>query len=158
MNIQWEDGGLVFGDLDEFLTELLRRLPECAATDDEPARKRMFGRPTGGKDPEADEEWQEVVQPELRELFQSHVDAVSADLAGLTQEDGVGLLRVPPEHARAWVHTLNQARLALAARHDVTEADMEGRQAVEEEDKAFALFQIEIYGLILGFLLRHVEL
>ena len=51
MNFQWEDGSVVFGELDEFWTELLRRLPESAAVHDEPAQRRLFGAPTAGTEP-----------------------------------------------------------------------------------------------------------
>jgi hypothetical protein len=157
MNIQWQDGDVLFGDLDEFLSELFLRLPEFAGAEDEAARKRLYGGATGGADPEADSEWHEVVEPELRELFQSHIDVVSADLKLMENKDDLHVLRVPGEHLDAWVHTLNQARLALGARHDVTEEDMEGHREIDGPEKGFALFQIEIYGLVLSFLLRHME-
>jgi hypothetical protein len=158
MNFQWEDGDVVFGELDDFWTELLRRLPETAAVQDEPARRRLFGGPTGGADPDADAEWQEVVEPELRELFQSHIEIVERDLQNIREVDGERCLRVPAEHLRAWVHTLNQARLAVGARNGITEDDMEGRRAFDTQEKGFAMLQIEVYGLVLGFLLRHTDL
>jgi hypothetical protein len=158
MNIQWQDGDVLFGDLDEFLSELFLSLPACAAAEDEAARKRIYGTVTGGADPEADSEWQEVVEPELRELFQSHIDVVSGDLKLMEEKDGAHALLVPGEHLEAWAHTLNQARLALGARYDITEEDMEGRRKIDGPEKGFALFQIEIYGLVLSFLLRHMEL
>lgn len=159
MNIQWDEGDVVVSDLDDFLVELLRRLPSAAATDNEAARTRLFGAPTGGKDPEADEEWQEVVVPDLQELFQSNVDVVAKDLERLEETDeGDVRLRVPGEHLRAWVHTLNQARLALAAQHGITEDDMEGRGEFRTEEKGFAFLQVEVYGLVFSFLLRHTEL
>ena len=158
MNIQWQDGTVVFGDLDEFLKELLRGLPACANLESEAAHKRLYGSPTAGADQEADEEWREVVEPELQEQFQSHIDVVSEDLAGIQENEGTFTLSVPGDHLQAWVHTLNQARLALGAKYEITEDDMEGRRTFDNQDKGFALLQIEIYGLILGFLLRHTEL
>jgi hypothetical protein len=158
MNFQWEDGDVVFGELDEFWTELLRRLPESAAVYDEAAQRRLFGGPTGGNDPEADADWKDVVEPELRELFDSHIDVVERDLQNLRQLDGESSLRVPADHLRAWVHTLNQARLAIGARNGITEEDMEGRRAFDTQEKGFAMLQIEVYGLVLGFLLRHLDL
>ena len=158
MNFLWEDEHVVFTDLDDFWSELLRRLPESAAPEDEPARKRLFGSPTAGKDREADEEWAEVVEPELREAFQSHVDVVAADLRTMIEADEGSTLRIPADHLRAWVHTLNQARLAIGARNGITEDDMEGRRAFETQEKGFAMLQIEVYGLLLGMMLRHTEL
>jgi hypothetical protein len=158
MNFQWQGNGVVLGDLDEFLWELIRKLPACATVEDEPVRKRLFGSPTAGADPVADEEWTEVVEPELRELFESHVNVVSEDLNRMEEIDGEHTVRVPQEHLHAWIHTLNQARLALGARHDITEDDMEGRRLLEDENKGYAMLQIEIYGAILGILLHHFDL
>jgi hypothetical protein len=158
MNFLWEDESVVFSDLDDFWSELLRRLPESAAPDDEPARKRLFGAPTGGKDPEADAEWAEVVEPELRELFQTHIDVVAGDLQTMVEVDEGNSLRIPADHLPAWIHTLNQARLAIGARNGVTEDDMEGRRAFETQEKGFAMLQIEVYGLLLGIMLRNTEL
>lgn len=158
MNIRWDDGDVEFGALNGFLSDLLRRLPLCAEAEDEAARGRLFGSPTGGKDLAADADWKEIIEPELEQLFKSHLDIVAEDLQLMREENGECSLRVSGDHLRAWVHTLNQARLALGARHEITEDDMEGKREIEDEAKGFALLQIEIYGLVLGFLLRHTDL
>ncbi len=157
MQILADEEGWRLEDMDPIVAGLLRMIPECASPDDEAAGARIFSVPTGGRDPEADSEWRETVEPGLRELFKSHVDVVVADLAGMRAEDGLPGMRIPLANARAWIHALNQARLALAARHGFTEEDISGaRERTGEE--AFAILQIEFYGMLLGFLLRRVEI
>jgi hypothetical protein len=160
MIIRFDEDVVHFEALDEFSVDMFRRLPDCAGTDDGPAGRRIFATLTGGADPEADAEWKEVVEPSLRELYESHVDVVKKDVAdiisGEESEEG-GELSFPLEHGRAWMHTLNQARLALGARHDVTEEDMEGRRELKDGDKMFAIMQIEFFGIVLGVLLQRIE-
>lgn len=157
MEIRANDEGWIFEDIDPLIGQLLRALPGCSATDDEVARRRIFTSPTAGADPEADEEWRENVEPDMRQLFQSHVDVVAGDLAEMTEEEGSLTLDIPVQNARAWIHTLNQARLALGAKHGVTDADTSGRRKRHSSAKAFALMQIDFYAMILSLLLAQTE-
>jgi len=137
---------------------MFRRLPGCAATDDDATGKRIFSTLTGGADLEADAEWKEVVEPGQRELYESHVDIVRKDVATMKPGEEGEQLTFPLEHGRAWIHTLNQARLALGARHDVTEDDMQGNRELKDDETATAIMQIEFFGLVMGVLLHRVEL
>ena len=159
MEIRSGDEGWEFAEMDPFVLELLRVLPACAEPDDDAARNRIFSAPTRGKDADTDanDEWREYVEPELRELFKSHTDIVAADLATIEKKDEAAVLRIPADHGRAWIHTLNQARLALGARHDVTEEDIAGHTPHSGE-KAFALMQIEFYATLLSLILSRTEL
>jgi hypothetical protein len=157
MEIQTSEKGWVFADMEPFIVELLRGLPACADPDDEASRARIFSTPTGGADPEADIEWREENEPEMRELFQTHVDIAAADIAVIRQEGDAFTLAIPSENSRAWIHTLNQARLALGVRHAVTEGDTAGRRR-HRGAKAFAIMQIDFYGMLLSVLLAHTEL
>ncbi len=159
MEIRSSDEGWEFTAMDPFVLELLRVLPACAEPEDDAARKRIFSPPTiqPDADAEANSEWSEYVEPGLRELFKSHTDIVAADLAAMKGEGEAATLRIPTEHGRAWIHTFNQARLALGARHGVTEDDTAGRTEPGGE-KAFALMQIDFYATLLGLLLSRTEL
>ena len=160
MEIQSSDEGWVFSEMDPFIAELFRILPASAAPDDDASRKRIFSAPTRGRDAAAanlNRDWSEYVEPELRELFKTHVDIVAADLALMKGEEESLTLRIPAKNARAWIHTLNQARLALGARHGVTEDDIEDRQP-KNAAEGFALMQIDFYGTILSLLLSRTEL
>jgi hypothetical protein len=157
MELRTTDDGWVFEDMDALIVELLRNLPACAAPDDETARRRIFTTPTAGRDAETDRDWRENVEPGLGELFKSHVDVVAADLAKIEQDGDAFALSIPAENARAWVHTLNQARLALGARHGVTDDDTAGRSR-HSGAKAFAIMQIDFYGMLLSMILTRTEL
>ena len=157
MIIQRQEDEIVFRGVDSFFEELLRQLPESALPGDAASRARIFTPLTGGRDREADAEWQELNEPELRELFKSHLDVVADDLKNLTGEEDDRSVSFPLNHVPAWIHTLNQARLAIAARYGFTEDDIEGRVDVSPK-KAVILRQIEIYAELLGFLLQHTDL
>ena len=158
MEIRLDEAGWHFGEMDSFVIEMLRELPGRAATDDDAARARIFSSPTDGADAQEDQDWRENVTPELREFFQSHVDVVRGNLAQLKTDGATATLSIPIANARAWIHTLNQARLALGARHGVTEDDIEVRRKPRSEAKAYALMQIDFYGMLLGLLLSRTEL
>ena len=158
MQIRWDEDGWHFEEMDAFILGLLGQLPGCAAAEDDAAQARIFSSPTAGADAQEDEDWRENVTPELHELFQSHLDTVRGDLARLATEGETSSLALPFAHARAWIHTLNQARLALGAKHGVTEDDIEARRKVRGNAKAFALLQIDFYGMLLGLLLTRTEL
>jgi len=158
MQIRWDEDGWHFEEMDAFVLGLLRQLPGCAAADDDAAQARIFSSPTQGADMQEDQDWRENVTPELRELFQSHVDTVRADLAHLKTQGETSSLAIPAANARAWIHTLNQARLALGTKHGVTEDDIEARRKVRGNAKAYALLQIDFYGMLLGMLLSRTDL
>jgi hypothetical protein len=158
MIIFWQEDAIVFRGLDSYFEDLLVQLPESADPNDPASRSRLFGTPTGGRDREADAEWRELNDPELRSLFQSHIDVVADDLKKLSGGPEERELSIPLEHLPAWIHTLNQARLAIAARHGFTEDDIEGRHEPADLDTEMVLSQLEHYANILGFLLRHTDL
>ena len=157
MEIRTDDDGWVFDGMDPLIADLFRLLPECAAPADEDSRRRIFSSPTGGRDAEADQEWREQVEPEMRELFRSHVDAVAADVSGIRRKGEFFTLSIPAGNAHVWIHTLNQARLALGARHGITEGDLSGPHE-HTGPKAFAILQVDFYGMILGLLLSRTEI
>jgi hypothetical protein len=196
MKLEWKKDSFALTKIDPFVAELLRRLPGCAAVDDSAAHARIFPSPTGGKEAEADEDWRENVEPELQELFASHVDVVVSDLAGLkvtaeaaaeekkntaeSVEDAeeeeaeeadfrdeleefeddlpTESLVIPTAHSYAWIHTLNQARLALGERHRLTEKHLNHGDLPEKQQDALAVIQVEFYGYLLSYLLRFTEL
>jgi len=158
MEIQSSEAGWLLAEIDPLIAQLLRALPETATVNDDAAQGRIFSSPTAGADAETDSDWRENVVPEMREVFQSHLDIVAADLAGMQEENETFSFSIPAQNGRAWVHTLNQARLALGARHDVTEDDTSGRRRRRTNAKTYALMQIDFYGMILSLLLGQTEL
>ncbi len=163
MKIEWTEEHVVFSEIDDFMLDVLQKIPLNAAALDDKVISRIYPTLTDGVDEDADEDWREHVMPGLSELFQTHMDVVIKDLKqiekeGDEKEGEISTLTFPASHVRSWMHTLNQARLALGALHDVTEDDIEGRKKDHAGEKSFALFQIEIYGLILSLMLQHTEL
>ena len=146
-------------EIDAFCLALLRSIPERTQSGDDPAvEARLFTSPTHGVDLEADSDWREYVEPELRQLFQGAVDVVKRDLeATESEEEDSSILQLPIAHLEAWIHALNQARLALAARFGFTEADMEGRFVLDADPRSRALFEVRFYGLLQEFFLGQLE-
>ncbi len=147
-------------EIDGLIAELLRQIPANAdPTGSDAATERLFPSLTEGREPEADADWREYVEPGLRELFLDAVSVVREDLKDFPSKPGAGAreLQLPVKHLDAWIHALNQARLALAARHEFTEHELEREIPTEGGARAFALFQIHFYGLLQEFFLRQLE-
>ena len=122
------------------------------------AEERLASSLTGGAEPALDEEWQEHVLPELRTLFASAVEIVRMDLVGSWLGPGTdATLRVPVHHVEAWLIALNQARLALAARHDLTEKTMTQRPPEDLQPRTLARLFVDFFGGLQQLLLEAGE-
>jgi hypothetical protein len=120
-------GGTVEVTLDEAEVALVRAIPDQLRTlydapTDDPTRSRLF--PRAYLDPteeRAEQEWEALAHPEL---LRQRLDGLERLLDGLERaEPRRGGLRVglTPEDVSVWVAVLNDARLAMGARLDVTE-------------------------------------
>jgi Domain of unknown function (DUF2017) len=152
---------LEISDLDPFLAELLRQIPASTDPGGTPAaRERLFSSPVDASEKEACREWKLYVEPELHRLFQSATETVSADLKQLNgNEKSVGnsILRIPTEHADAWLNALNQARLVIAARCNFTEGELcDHYRSPIGSRRDLSLFQINFYGFLQEFILREI--
>jgi hypothetical protein len=103
--------------------------------------------------------WKNYVQPDLRDLFRSSQEVVRAALEGFPPDNATEnyTLRIPVKNLEAWINVLNQARLALSARHNFTEKDMEVGIPIESDTRALALFQVHFYGFLQECFLRQLE-
>jgi hypothetical protein len=147
-------------ELDEIGSELLRQILPSARADDDPlVRDRLYSSPTRGRDPEFDRDWKELVDPDLRELFRDAQQVVERDLKRLFAKNAAAadVLRIPVKHLDAWIHTLNQARLALASKYRFTDRDMENVENAADDRRGFALFQVHFYGFLQECFLRQLE-
>jgi hypothetical protein len=146
--------------LNLFLCELLHQIGVSAKVDqDDPrVRGRLHSSPSGGAEPDFDSDWTEFVEPGLRQLFQSSLDIVEEDLADFppAEPSDFHTLLVPVKHLDAWLNALNQARLALAERYQISERDMESAPA-GNDTRALALFQIHFYGLLQEWFVRELQ-
>ena len=123
-------GGIVDATFERGELELLEGLPEQLRTlyradDDDPARARLF--PRAYLDPteeQAEDEWQELVYPDLLSARLESLDRLTAslDAAEPARKDRV-VLHLQPDDVQAWLAVLNDARLALGTRIGVTDSN-----------------------------------
>lgn len=145
--------------ISEFLSELLLQVTRCVDTEHPAVEERLLSSPTAGLDPEWEADWREYVQPDLRQIFHTSREVVEGDLAGFPEARSSEpfTLRIPLEHLEAWVHSLNQARLSLAAIHGFEERDLEGGVSFGGDPRALALTQVHFYGILQESFLQHLE-
>jgi len=161
MEVFRHNGSLEITEIDPFLAELLRQIPTSTSPESSPtAEERLFSRPADPKEKELCAEWKLYVEPELRRHFQSSTEVVTDDLRQLDQNEksfANATLRIPHEHADAWLNTLNQARLAIAAKFDFTEAELSDHyHSPIGSRRDLSLFQVNFYGFIQEFILREM--
>jgi len=159
MEICREGETLQISDLDPFLAELLRQIPVSTNPEGKPeAEARLFTQPSTKK--EICAEWISYVEPELRRLFRSATETVAADLAQLNGNEKSlrnRTLRIPFEHADAWLNTLNQARLVIAAKNKFTDEELSDHdRSPIGSRRDLSLFQINFYGFLQEFILREI--
>ena len=162
MEVFRHNGSLEITEIDPFLAELLRQIPTSTSADSVPAaEERLFSPPADPKEKEFCAEWRLYVDPELRRHFQSATEVVTDDLRQLEQEEKPFAnvsLRIPQEHADAWLNTLNQARLAIAAKYDFTEAELSDHyRSPIGSRRDLSLFQVNFYGFLQEFILREMD-
>ena len=121
-------------DLLANLTEQLREL--LATTTDDPSVRRLF--PTAyNEDAERDREYQQLVRDELLERRLAALATVEATLEQRELDD---------DQLNGWLTALNDLRLVLGTRLDVSE-DLSGIDAADPEAPAYAVYEY------LGYLL-----
>lgn len=154
LTLQAKDAAtLLLSGLDGFLAELLLKIPESGAPHPE-SESRIFPSPSGGSEPEMDEEWREFVRPELESQFGWNRNLVAEDLKGLRTSVGRELeLEIPQLHVGAWVHALNQARLSLVSCHHISDKALEEGPVLPGME-GMILFQIQFYGLLQEWLIE----
>ncbi len=108
---------------------LIRELPDQLRSlyrgdESDPARERLF--PRAYLDPteeQAEEEWQQLVYPDLLSARLESLDRLTAtlDAAEPARKERV-VLHLQPDDVQAWLAVLNDARLALGTRIGVTDS------------------------------------
>jgi hypothetical protein len=159
MDICRESDALQISDLDPFLAELFRQIPASSNPEGMPkAEQRIFSAPAESN--ELCKEWKTYVEPELRRLFQSATETVTSDLAQLNGNEKSlrnCTLRIPLEHADAWLNALNQARLVIAAKYDFSESELNDHyHSPVGSRRDLGLFQVNFYGFLQEFILREL--
>ena len=161
MEFRRQDDCLEISELDPFLAELLRQIPEsCNVEGVEAAQQRIFSTPAAGVEAEICAEWKLYVQPELRRLFRSATETVAADLEQLNGNEkpfANCTLRIPAKHADAWLNALNQARLVIVAKNNFTDGELcDHYRSPIGSRRDLSLFQVNFYGFLQEFILREL--
>lgn len=117
--------------------------------------------PSPGGDEELREDWEELVQPELRRHFNVERASVIEDLARLKERKGKNpswSLEIPQAHSDAWLTTLNTHRLALVSEYQLTEQDLS--EKVEPDfstERGFVMMQVNFFAFMQECLIRGME-
>lgn len=153
---------LEISELDPFLAELLRQIPESTNTDGvESAQQRLFSSPAPASEREICAEWKLYVEPELRRLFSSATETVADDLQqlnGSKKPFANCTLRIPIENADAWLNALNQARLVIAAKYNFTDGELcDHYRSPIGSRRDLGLFQVNFYGFLQEFILQETQ-
>lgn len=162
MEVFRNNGTLAIDEIDPFLAELLRQIPSSAdPAGNTAAESRLYSAPAAPNEKELRAEWKVYVEPELRRLFQSATEVVASDLRQLGEKEkpfANSGLRIPMEHADAWLNTLNQARLSLVAKFNFSEAELSDHyRSPIGSRRDLSLFQVNFYGFLQEFILREME-
>jgi hypothetical protein len=108
----------------------------------DPVLERLF--PRAYLDPteeEAEADWQRLVHGDLVDARRQALATVEAGLAGATVRRGRLELTLDEEQAHSWLAVLNDARLALGTRLDVTEdLDLSGLDPDDPEAAPYAVY------------------
>jgi len=161
MEIDRADSNLELRDVDPFLAELLRQIPESANPDEnETARRRLFSAPAAESETEICQEWKLYVEPELRRLFETAAETVGRDLQqldGKRRPFANCTLRIPLANAEAWLSTLNQARLVIASKHNFSDNELSDHyRSPMGSRRDLSLFQVNFYGFLQECILREI--
>ncbi|HWM25843.1 MAG TPA: DUF2017 family protein [Chthoniobacterales bacterium] len=162
MEIRRQGDCIEISELDPFLAELLRQVPESTNTDGvEAAQQRLFSSPAAASEAEMCAEWKLYVEPELRRLFQTATQTVAADLQqlnGSTKPFADCTLRIPTENSDAWLNALNQARLVIAAKYNFSEGELcDHYRSPIGSRRDLGLFQVNFYGFLQEFILHELR-
>lgn len=103
-------------------------------------------------DDEDAEDWRDYVVPDLRDGFNAQLEGIERALAAGGDGDEPGQVFIPLEDAELWYGGLNQARLALEERYQLSAATL----AKMTPGKRSAWFRSQFYLHVQSLLLDHV--
>lgn len=162
MEIRRQGDMLEISELDPFLAELLRQIPDSTNPEGAPAaEERLYSVPGDPEDHALCSEWKLYVEPELRRLFRSATETVGEDLKmlnGSTKPFANCVLRIPTKNSEAWLSALNQARLVIASKYAFTDGELcDHYRSPIGSRRDLGLFQINFYGFLQEFILQEMQ-
>jgi hypothetical protein len=144
-------GAVGFFNVEPLVRDWLLEVPIAADPSDHPGvEARLFSPPVAPEDTALNADWRDYVKPELQRLFQRSIDIFSKDLVSAKiHPDGACDILIPQGHIDHWISSLNQARLAIAARLEFTEAELTADLLPDiEHPRDLALFQVHFFGML----------
>ncbi|MEP6821420.1 MAG: DUF2017 family protein [Chthoniobacterales bacterium] len=162
MEIRRQGDVLEISELDPFLAELLRQIPDSTNPEGAPAaEERLFSLPGDPEDHALCAEWKLYVEPELRRLFRTANETVGEDLRmlnGSTRPFANCTLHIPTKNSEAWLSALNQARLVIATKYAFTDGELcDHYRSPIGSRRDLGLFQINFYGFLQEFILQEMQ-
>ncbi|MDX2081793.1 MAG: DUF2017 family protein [Terrimicrobiaceae bacterium] len=153
------DGTTEFRQVPDFLLEMLKEVPALAASDDPRVEARFFPSPVAADARDVlSEDWSAYVQPELQASFLEARETIQADLRSARKDGALWTIRIPLNHADAWLHALNQARLAIAAANDFGEDDLSADLPAQvSSEREQALLRMHFYGMVQEWFVRFLD-
>ncbi len=153
-----ERGHFAFEGISVLFVLMLQEVPAILEDRHSPApRERLFPAPTES-DADWNESWQHLVTPELEALFHSAGETMARDMAAMSPQDKEATsyrVEISPAHVNAWISALNQARLILGARFNLTEEDLNDDTRVNLRDRRrVAAMKIRFLGIFLELLVQ----
>lgn len=98
------------------------------------------------------DDWEEFVLPELRDSFNSQLEAIEAAIAHAGDGEEPGEVFITREDSELWYGGLNQARLALEERYGLSSAEA----SEMTPGKRSAWYRAQFYLTVQSLLLDHV--
>lgn len=134
--------------------EVLRMIVPDAVSRGSDLAARLCERMSAG---EGGEDWAELVEPELRSLFDSQLAVVAnaVEEAAAAAANAAGPLLIPRTAAETWYGALNQARLAIEERHQFHAPHAGGPEGMPPGRRS-AWFRGQFYLAVQGLLLDHL--
>ena len=107
----------------------------------------------------ADEDWIELITPELADQFSDQILHVSRAISAAPKaDDQTGSVFIKPEDADTWFGALNQARLSLEERHTISQFDdLEPEELSQQEAEIqAAVFRYHFYTSMQSIMLEYI--
>ncbi|MGJ8672172.1 DUF2017 family protein [Rubritalea sp.] len=108
----------------------------------------------------ADEDWNELITPELSDQFNEQVRHVSRAISTAEKDSKLtGSLFIKAADADIWFGAINQARLSLEERHDISKHEDEiNEDALEYEDPSLkaAIIRYHFYTSLQSIMLDYI--
>lgn len=159
MEISREGDEVVISDLNHTLCEILRWLvPSAQRGPEKQVRERFFPAPMADEE-EAEElvaDWREFVEPDLEAGFQAHLSVVEAALQNFPPagEPEPHTLRIPMAQLEPWIHAVNQARMGLAMRYNLS-SEHPAPRPTDDHAQVVRRLQMAVYDFLLDTLVQY---